>query len=196
MGQACSFWLQLGWTWTIQGGLPRAGSQGAVGNDEFAAQLEKEARKDGVSVRYMHTEQPTGKCAVLVSGGERSLVAQLGAAESYKARASFRRLSLASRHRLRAAEPAACACGGLKFTPLWSQIEHLQQAENWAVVEAARFYYIAAFFITHSPNVILHVAKHAAASGKHAPPPCPRHARAALSTRPHTVPALACCAGP
>ena len=106
-----------------------AAAQGAVGSDDFATQLETVARTDGLNVRYMRTDQPTGKCAVLVSGGERSLVAALGASEHYK-------------------------------------IDHLLQPENWAVVEAARFYYIASFFITHSPNVILHVAKHAAAAGK------------------------------
>lgn len=65
--------------------------------------------------RYMTTDQPTGKCAVLVCDSERSLVAQLGAAEHYK-------------------------------------LDHLLQPENWAVIEAARFYYIAAFFATHSPK--------------------------------------------
>lgn len=102
---------------------------GGVGKDEFATKLEDAARKDGVNVVYMRTEQPTGKCAVLVNDGERSLVAQLGAAEHHK-------------------------------------LEHLQDAANWPIIEAARFYYIAAFFITHSAGTILHVAKHSAEKGR------------------------------
>jgi adenosine kinase len=62
-------------------------SQGAVGNDEFATRMETVARGDGVTCNYVRADgAPTGKCAVLVVDGERSLVASLGAAEHYKAR--------------------------------------------------------------------------------------------------------------
>lgn len=56
-----------------------------MGSDEFAAVQEAAARKDGMGVRYLRVAgKPTGTCAVLVgAGGERSLVASLGAAESY-----------------------------------------------------------------------------------------------------------------
>ena len=37
---------------------------------------------------------------------------------------------------------------------------------NWAVVEAARFYYISSFFMTHSAAVIQRVAEHSAANQK------------------------------
>ncbi len=70
---------------------------------------------------------PTGKCAVLIVDGERSLVASLGAAEAYK-------------------------------------MEHCEA--NWGAVEAARFYYISAFFMTHSAAVIQRVAAHSAAAQK------------------------------
>lgn len=33
-----------------------------------------------------------------------------------------------------------------------TQIDHLLQPENWAIIEAARIYYIASFFSTHSPK--------------------------------------------
>lgn len=39
-----------------------------------------------IQARYLVTDKPTGKCAVLVCDSERSLVAQLGAAEHYKVR--------------------------------------------------------------------------------------------------------------
>ena len=37
---------------------------------------------------------------------------------------------------------------------------------NWAVVEAARVYYISSFFMTHSHGVIMRVAKHSAEQQK------------------------------
>lgn len=58
---------------------------GSVGRDEFASVLEGAATADGVTVHYSHTEAaPTGTCAVLVHDKERSLVANLGAANEYK----------------------------------------------------------------------------------------------------------------
>lgn len=57
---------------------------GAVGSDEFGATLEKCATEDGVRVLYQkNPEVPTGTCAVLVNGGERSLVANLAAANTF-----------------------------------------------------------------------------------------------------------------
>jgi len=58
---------------------------GATGNgDEFGVQLEKSAQADGVNVQYYKTsKESTGTCAVLVKGGERSLCANLAAANCY-----------------------------------------------------------------------------------------------------------------
>mmetsp|Transcript_32900 Transcript_32900/g.81949 ORF Transcript_32900/g.81949 Transcript_32900/m.81949 type:complete len:407 (-) Transcript_32900:305-1525(-) len=57
---------------------------GCVGRDAWGEQLEAAARADGVRVAYMrHATLPTGTCAVLVSGGERSLCARLAAAAAY-----------------------------------------------------------------------------------------------------------------
>ena len=57
---------------------------GCVGKDAFGEQLEKAAAGDGVKAAYMKTgEEPTGTCAVLVKGGERSLIANLAAANKY-----------------------------------------------------------------------------------------------------------------
>jgi adenosine kinase len=46
------------------------------------------------------------------------------------------------------------------------KIEHLQQPDVWALVEAAKVYYISGFFLTVSPPSILKVAEHAAAHNK------------------------------
>mmetsp|Transcript_26205 Transcript_26205/g.26447 ORF Transcript_26205/g.26447 Transcript_26205/m.26447 type:complete len:349 (+) Transcript_26205:77-1123(+) len=57
---------------------------GAIGNDENGKTLEECATKDGVLVHYMKNSQvPTGTCAVLVNGGERSLIANLAAANTF-----------------------------------------------------------------------------------------------------------------
>ena len=58
---------------------------GCTGKDKFGKQLEEQALKAGVKVRYMlHDDQPTGTCACLITEKVRSLVANLGAANSYK----------------------------------------------------------------------------------------------------------------
>ena len=46
------------------------------------------------------------------------------------------------------------------------KIDHLSQPENWKLVEDARFYYSAGFFLTVSPDSMLKVAKHSAEEGK------------------------------
>lgn len=58
---------------------------GAVGKDAFADQLKKSAENDGVRVLYdVHEEIATGTCAVLVKDTERSLVANLAAANTFR----------------------------------------------------------------------------------------------------------------
>ncbi|GJZ40010.1 adenosine kinase 2 [Tanacetum coccineum] len=44
--------------------------------------------------------------------------------------------------------------------------EHLEQPENWALVEKAKYIYIAGFFLTVSPDSVQLVAEHAAATKK------------------------------
>jgi len=70
--------------WMLQ--VPKSvGYIGCVGDDENAQHLRDAAAKDGLTTHYLVTkEKPTGTCAVLVHNKERSLVALLGAAESYK----------------------------------------------------------------------------------------------------------------
>lgn len=58
---------------------------GCVGNDEYGRKLEAAASKDHVRVEYLKdAAYPTGTCAVLIHDKERSLIANLGAANHYK----------------------------------------------------------------------------------------------------------------
>lgn len=115
--------------WMVQ--IPGAtGYMGCIGKDKFGQEMFKSSTASGVNVHYYEQEStPTGTCAVLVHGGERSLVANLSAANCYKS-------------------------------------EHLKKPENWALVEKAKFIYIAGFFLTVSPESIMHVARHVAEKGK------------------------------
>lgn len=70
--------------WMMQTDKPAATFLGCVGNDKFGEELKKNAEKDGLHVEYQVDDKaPTGTCAVLVVGKERSLVANLGAANNY-----------------------------------------------------------------------------------------------------------------
>ncbi|PON31333.1 Adenosine kinase [Parasponia andersonii] len=115
--------------WLVQ--IPGAtGYIGSIGKDKFGEEMKKNSKQAGVNVHYYEDDTvPTGTCAVCVVGGERSLVANLSAANCYKA-------------------------------------DHLKQPENWALVEKAKYYYIAGFFLTVSPESIQLVAAHAAANNK------------------------------
>jgi len=66
-------------------GVPGATSYfGAVGVDTYGEVLEKCALEEGVQVHYQkNPSESTGTCAVLVNSGERSLVANLAAANSF-----------------------------------------------------------------------------------------------------------------
>ncbi|KNC46749.1 adenosine kinase [Thecamonas trahens ATCC 50062] len=59
---------------------------GCVGSDEYATKLSEAAAHDGVRVEYLVDEAtPTGTCGCLITGKNRSLVANLSAANNYKA---------------------------------------------------------------------------------------------------------------
>jgi adenosine kinase len=58
---------------------------GCIGADQFGSDLKASCEADGVTTHYMvDAETPTGTCAVLVSGGERSLIANLASANNFK----------------------------------------------------------------------------------------------------------------
>ncbi|XP_065157368.1 adenosine kinase-like isoform X2 [Atheta coriaria] len=57
---------------------------GCVGEDEYSKILEERARADSVNVQYQYdVKQPTGTCAVLITGHHRSLCANLAAANCF-----------------------------------------------------------------------------------------------------------------
>ncbi|CAG8493406.1 14182_t:CDS:2 [Racocetra persica] len=58
---------------------------GCVGNDKYAEQMRKAAQNEGLIVDYLVTNtHPTGTCAVIITNNDRSLVANLSAAQEYK----------------------------------------------------------------------------------------------------------------
>ncbi|KAE8717257.1 Adenosine kinase 2 [Hibiscus syriacus] len=102
---------------------------GCIEKDKFGEEM-KNSKAAGVNVHYLEDEStPTGTCAVCVVGDERSLIANLSAANCYKS-------------------------------------DHLKKPETWALVEKAKYFYIAGFFLTVSPDSIQLVAEHAAAKNK------------------------------
>jgi len=73
------------WMLSAAGKKDATAFMGCVGNDKFGTQLTECAKSDGVLSHYMVDESAaTGTCAVLVVGGERSLIANLSAANNFK----------------------------------------------------------------------------------------------------------------
>jgi len=56
---------------------------GCVGEDSSRKILEEKAQEAGVNVRYQVSEKPTGRCAVLITDQNRSLVTKLDAANHF-----------------------------------------------------------------------------------------------------------------
>uniref|UniRef100_A0A672JIG7 Adenosine kinase n=1 Tax=Salarias fasciatus TaxID=181472 RepID=A0A672JIG7_SALFA len=104
---------------------------GCIGKDKFGEILKQKAKEAHIDAHYYEQdEEPTGTCAACITGTNRSLVANLAAANCYK------------------------------------KDKHLDLEENWKLVEKAKVYYIAGFFLTVSLESILKVAKHAAENNK------------------------------
>uniref|UniRef100_A0A669EK21 Adenosine kinase n=1 Tax=Oreochromis niloticus TaxID=8128 RepID=A0A669EK21_ORENI len=104
---------------------------GCIGKDKFGEILKEKAEEVHVDAHYYEQdEEPTGTCAACITGDNRSLVANLAAANCYK------------------------------------KDKHLDLEENWKLVEKAKVYYIAGFFLTVSLESILKVAKHASENNK------------------------------
>ena len=54
-----------------------------LGADAARDKLVEKAEEAGVNVKYQISEHPTGRCAVLITGHERSLVTKLDAANHF-----------------------------------------------------------------------------------------------------------------
>ncbi|KAL2083060.1 hypothetical protein ACEWY4_020833 [Coilia grayii] len=117
--------------WMIQRPHKVATFFGCIGQDQFGEILKQKAQEAHVDAHYYQQDvEPTGTCAACITGDNRSLVANLAAANCYK------------------------------------KDKHLDLEENWKLVEKAKVFYIAGFFLTVSLESILKVAKHAADSNK------------------------------
>jgi len=118
------------WMLTGAGLEKNTAFMGCIGEDAFGEELEKCASNDGVFTYYMKDPStPTGTCAVLVKDGERSLIANLAAANNFKA-------------------------------------SHLEKDQAKAIIEKAKYYYIAGFFLTVSIESLEIIAKHAVEKDK------------------------------
>lgn len=61
-----------------------AAFMGCVGKDKYSKILEERAKASGLNTRYQYTDkEPTGTCAVLITGRSRSLCANLAAANCF-----------------------------------------------------------------------------------------------------------------
>uniref|UniRef100_A0A8C5PW11 Adenosine kinase n=1 Tax=Leptobrachium leishanense TaxID=445787 RepID=A0A8C5PW11_9ANUR len=117
--------------WMIQKPNKVATFFGCIGTDKFGEILKKKAEEAHVDAHYYEqSEQPTGTCAACITGDNRSLVANLAAANCY------------------------------------DKTKHLDLKENWQLVENAKVYYIAGFFLTVSPEAIMKVATQSSKNNK------------------------------
>ncbi|XP_009574935.1 PREDICTED: adenosine kinase, partial [Fulmarus glacialis] len=71
--------------WMIQSPYKAATFFGCIGKDKFGEILKKKAEEAHVDAHYYEqSEEPTGTCAACITSDNRSLVANLAAANCYK----------------------------------------------------------------------------------------------------------------
>ncbi|XP_070801516.1 adenosine kinase isoform X1 [Pituophis catenifer annectens] len=117
--------------WMIQFPYKAATFFGCIGTDKFGEILKRKTEEAHVDAHYYEqSEEPTGTCAACITSDNRSLIANLAAANCYK------------------------------------KEKHLDMEKNWKLVEKAKVYYIAGFFLTVSPESIIKVATQASANNK------------------------------
>ncbi|KAB0346331.1 hypothetical protein FD754_011188, partial [Muntiacus muntjak] len=81
----CLILFSIQHPWMIQQPHKAATFFGCIGIDKFGEILKKKAAEAHVDAHYYEqNEQPTGTCAACITGGNRSLVANLAAANCYK----------------------------------------------------------------------------------------------------------------
>nr|XP_014351517.1 PREDICTED: adenosine kinase [Latimeria chalumnae] len=131
---------------------------GCIGKDKFGEILKTKAEEAHVDAHYYEqTEQPTGTCAACITGDNRVLYAK-GDDMTESASRSCHVLKTAKSSRSLVANLAAANC--------YKKEKHLDLEENWKLVEKAKVFYIAGFFLTVSPESILKVATHASEKNK------------------------------
>ncbi|XP_063290413.1 adenosine kinase isoform X3 [Pelobates fuscus] len=131
--------------WMIQKPHKVATFFGCIGTDKFGEILKKKAEEAHVDAHYYEqTEQPTGTCAACITGDNRDISSML--------------INAPCVSRSLVANLAAANC--------YDKTKHLDLKENWQLVEKAKVYYIAGFFLTVSPESILKVATQSSENNK------------------------------
>ncbi|XP_028651416.1 adenosine kinase-like isoform X2 [Erpetoichthys calabaricus] len=134
--------------WMIQQPHKVATFFGCIGTDKFGEILKRKAEEAHIDAHYYEQSlEPTGTCAACITGDNRMC--------------SYEKVLKAGRthgYRSLVANLAAANC--------YKKEDHLDIEENWKLVEKAKVYYIAGFFLTVSPESTLKVAKHASEHNK------------------------------
>ncbi|KAE9447942.1 hypothetical protein C3L33_20155, partial [Rhododendron williamsianum] len=154
--------------WMLQ--VPGATSyMGCIGKDKFGEEMKKNSKLAGVNVHFYEDEAAaTGTCGVCVLGGERSVYMAKRLLQPHDIQARVLWVGFEIFHvpgLTRALHICRSLVANLSAANCYKS-EHLKRPENWALVEKAKYYYIAGFFLTVSPESILLVAEHAAANNK------------------------------
>ncbi|KAF8397711.1 hypothetical protein HHK36_016633 [Tetracentron sinense] len=141
--------------WMLQ--IPGASSYiGCIGKDKFGEEMKKNSKLAGVNVHYYEDESaPTGTCVSVlwvVKGQFYNMVVT-----EFCCTSGITMFCDECIHRSLIANLSAANC---------YKSDHLNSLENWPLVEKAKYFYIAGFFLTVSPDSIQTVAEHAAANNK------------------------------
>ncbi|KAM4729348.1 adenosine kinase-like isoform 1-T1 [Anableps anableps] len=128
---------------------------GCIGKDKFGEILKQKAEAAHVDAHYYEQdEEPTGTCAACITGDNRLAIKR----RVVKCVNDKCLIILFPSPRSLIANLAAANC--------YKKEKHLDLEENWELVEKAKVYYIAGFFLTVSLESILKVAKHASEKNK------------------------------
>ncbi|KAM4598926.1 adenosine kinase isoform 3-T3 [Fundulus diaphanus] len=128
---------------------------GCIGKDKFGEILKQKAEEAHVDAHYYEQdEEPTGTCAACITGDNR-----WGIKERVIKRVNSTCLIILF-------PPPRSLVANLAAANCYKKDKHLDLDENWELVEKAKVYYIAGFFLTVSLESILKVAKHASEKNK------------------------------
>uniref|UniRef100_A0A667I5D7 Adenosine kinase n=1 Tax=Lynx canadensis TaxID=61383 RepID=A0A667I5D7_LYNCA len=137
--------------WMIQQPHKAATFFGCIGIDRFGEILKKKAAEAHVDAHYYEqNEQTTGTCAVCITGDNRSLVANLAAANCYK---KEKHLDMEKNWTL-----------VQKASVYYIAIHHVPTTAQFEVT--ALFRHPDGFFLTVSPESVLKVANHASENNR------------------------------
>jgi adenosine kinase len=143
--------------WMLKDKKGMVAFMGCVGDDDYGRHLEECASKDGVCVHYMKdTTTPSGTCAALIVGGERSLVANLAAANNFKPS----HLETEKAKEIVESAKFYVRRGNLTMQCTVKSLAHALP------LSSVKYQYCAGFFLTVSVESLVQVAEHAIGSNK------------------------------